>query len=60
MLRVAIILGRAQPGCKGEAVARWVYDIAKRQRSNDAEFEYFDVKDFHLPLLDEPDIFHKA
>ena len=60
MLRVAIILGRVLPGRKGEVVSRWVYDTTKRQRSNDAEFEYVDVKDFHLPLLDEPGIFHKA
>jgi NAD(P)H-dependent FMN reductase len=54
MLRIAIILGSTRPGRKGEAVARWVYNIAKKQRSNDAEFEYVDIKDFNLPLLDEP------
>jgi hypothetical protein len=35
-----------------EAVAGWVYDIA--QQRDDAEFELVDVKDFSLPLLDEP------
>jgi NAD(P)H-dependent FMN reductase len=54
MLRVAIILGSTRPGRNGEAVARWVYDIAKKRSSNDAEFEYIDIKDFNLPLLDEP------
>jgi NAD(P)H-dependent FMN reductase len=55
MLRVAIILGSTRPGRNGEAVARWVYDTAKKQRSNnDVEFEYVDIKDFNLPLLDEP------
>jgi NAD(P)H-dependent FMN reductase len=53
MLRVAIILGSTRPGRNGEAVARWVYDIVKK-RSNDAEFEYIDIEDFNLPLLDEP------
>jgi NAD(P)H-dependent FMN reductase len=56
MLRVAIILGSTRPGRKGEAVARWVYNIAKKQRSNDAQFDYVDIKDFNLPLLDEPGI----
>jgi NAD(P)H-dependent FMN reductase len=56
MLRVAIILGSTRPGRKGEAVARWVYNIAKKQRSNDAQFEYVDIKNFNLPLLDEPGI----
>jgi NAD(P)H-dependent FMN reductase len=54
MLRVAIILGSTRPGRKGEAVTRWVYNIAKKRSSNDAEFEYIDIKDFNLPLLDEP------
>jgi NAD(P)H-dependent FMN reductase len=54
MLRVAIILGSTRPGRNGEAVARGVYEIAKKRSSNDAEFEYIDIKDFNLPLLDEP------
>jgi len=53
---IAIILGSTRPGRRGEAVAQWVYNIAKKQRSNDAEFEYVDIKDFNLPLLDEPGI----
>lgn len=52
MLRVAIILGSTRPGRNGEAVAKWTYDIAKKRF--DAEFEYVDIKDYNLPLLDEP------
>src|SRR5438067_5778847 len=52
MIKVAIILGSTRPGRLGEAVARWVYEIAK-QRS-DAEFELVDLLDYDLPLLDEP------
>jgi NAD(P)H-dependent FMN reductase len=52
MLRVAIIIGSTRPGRRGEAVARWVYDIA--QTRSDAAFELVDIKDFNLPLLDEP------
>jgi len=52
MLRIAIILGSTRPGRKGEAVAKWVYEIA--QERSDAEFELVDIKDFDLPLLDEP------
>jgi NAD(P)H-dependent FMN reductase len=54
MLRVAIILGSTRPGRNGEAVARWVYDISKKRSNDDTEFEYVDIKDFNLPLLDEP------
>ena len=52
MLRIAIIIGSTRPGRKGEAVAKWVYEIA--QNRSDAEFELVDIKDFDLPLLDEP------
>src|ERR1043166_3507022 len=52
MLRVGIILGSTRPGRNGEAVARWVYEIA--QRMTDAECELGEPKDFNLPLLDEP------
>ena len=52
MLRIAIIIGSTRPGRKGEAVAKWAYEIA--QKRSDAEFELVDIKDFNLPLLDEP------
>ena len=52
MLRIAIILGSTRPGRNGEAVAKWVYNIARKRQ--DAEFELVDIKDFNLPLLDEP------
>ena len=52
MHRIAIIIGSTRPGRNGEAVAKWVYEIA--QKRTDAEFELVDIKDFNLPLLDEP------
>jgi NAD(P)H-dependent FMN reductase len=52
MIRIAIIIGSTRPGRNGEAVARWVYQVA--QKRSDAEFELIDIKDFNLPLLDEP------
>jgi NAD(P)H-dependent FMN reductase len=52
MLKIAIIIGSTRPGRKGEAIAKWVYEIA--QNRNDAEFELVDIKDYDLPLLDEP------
>jgi NAD(P)H-dependent FMN reductase len=52
MIKVAIIIGSTRPGRKAEAVARWVYDIA--QKRTDVELELVDIKDFNLPLLDEP------
>ena len=35
-----------------DEMAKWVYEIA--QTRSDAEFELVDIKDFNLPLLDEP------
>jgi NAD(P)H-dependent FMN reductase len=52
MIKIAIIVGSTRPGRKADAVAAWVHELAK-QRS-DAEFEVVDIKDFNLPLLDEP------
>jgi len=52
MITIAIIIGSTRPGRKAEAVARWVHGIAKSR--GDAEFELVDIKDFNLPLLDEP------
>ena len=51
-LKVAIIIGSTRPGRNGEAVSRWVYDLAKRR--DDADYELVDTKDYNLPLLDEP------
>jgi NAD(P)H-dependent FMN reductase len=52
MIKTAIILGSTRPNRNGEAVARWVYEIAKKR--TDSQFELVDIKDFNLPLLDEP------
>ena len=52
MLKVAIILGSTRPGRNGEAVSQWVYGITKKRI--DIDFELVDIKDFNLPLLDEP------
>ena len=52
MIKVAIILGSTRPNRIGEAVAKWVYGIASKR--TDAQYEFVDVKDYNLPLLDEP------
>ncbi len=51
-IRIAIILGSTRPGRVGEGVARWAHCVAARR--SDAEYELIDIKDFNLPLLDEP------
>lgn len=52
MIKIAIIIGGTRPGRHGEAVARWVHDLAVKR--SDGEFEEVDVAGFQLPLLDEP------
>jgi NAD(P)H-dependent FMN reductase len=52
MIKIAIIIGSTRPGRVGEAVGRWAFQIAGQRK--DAEFELVDLKDFSLPLLDEP------
>jgi NAD(P)H-dependent FMN reductase len=51
-LKIAIIIGSTRPGRNGEAVGRWIYEKAKNR--DDAEYELVDIKDYNLPLLDEP------
>ena len=52
MLKIAVIIGSTRPGRVGESVAKWVYELAKKR--TEAEFELVDIKNFNLPLLDEP------
>jgi NAD(P)H-dependent FMN reductase len=51
-LKIAIIIGSTRPGRNGDAVAKWVHQIAATRK--DAEFALVDIKDYDLPLLDEP------
>jgi NAD(P)H-dependent FMN reductase len=52
MTKIAIIIGSTRPQRKGETVAKWVFEIAKKR--SDAEFELIDLKEVNLPFLDEP------
>ena len=52
MLTIGIILGSTRPNRNGEAVAKWVF--GQVQGRTDASYELVDIKDFNLPLLDEP------
>jgi NAD(P)H-dependent FMN reductase len=52
MAKIAVVLGSTRPGRVGKAVADWVY--ARAVERTDASFEFLDVADFGLPLLDEP------
>jgi NAD(P)H-dependent FMN reductase len=51
MTRIGIILGSTRPGRNGEAVAKWVLDVASKR--GDAEYELVDLLDYDLPHLDE-------
>src|SRR5207245_8573763 len=52
MLKVGIITGSTRPNRKSLDVAKWVLEAARKR--SDAEYELVDIKDFELPLLDEP------
>ncbi|AWE48748.1 MULTISPECIES: NADPH-dependent FMN reductase [Streptomyces] len=51
MTKIGIIIGSTRPGRNGEAVARWVHEVAAER--TDAEFEIVDLLDYELPVLDE-------
>lgn len=52
MIKIAIIIGSIRPGRIGEAVGKWVFEIARRRA--DAAFELVDLAEVNLPFLDEP------
>jgi NAD(P)H-dependent FMN reductase len=52
MLKIAIVTGSTRPGRNNEAVAKWVYELARKR--TDAQYELVDIQAFNLPLLDEP------
>ncbi len=54
MLKIAVIIGSTRPNRVGEGVARWIFELLSQRQ--DAQFELVDLKDFNLPLLDEPGI----
>jgi NAD(P)H-dependent FMN reductase len=51
-LRIGVILGSTRPGRNGDAVARWVMEMAGKR--TDARYELVDLVHYELPLLDEP------
>jgi len=52
MTKIGIILGSTRVNRVGDQVAAWVHDGASKRI--DAEFELVDLRDHHLPHLDEP------
>ncbi|GAB2985280.1 NADPH-dependent FMN reductase [Actinotalea caeni] len=53
-LRIAVVIGSTRPGRKGEAVGRWVHELA--QGRDAADYDLVDVAAFDLPLLSEPTV----
>ncbi|WP_131736913.1 NADPH-dependent FMN reductase [Actinomadura roseirufa] len=51
MTKIGIIIGSTRPGRNGEAIGRWVHEVAARRAG--AEFELVDLLDYKLPQLDE-------
>ena len=48
-VKIAIVTGSVRKGRNAEAVAKWMFDFAKKR--NDAEYELVDLLDYKLPLL---------
>lgn len=57
MTRIGVIIGSTRPGRRGEAVGRWVGEVADQHPSvtaGDATVQVIDLAEYALPLLDEP------
>jgi len=50
--RIGIVMATTREGRFGDKPARWIYDIASKRE--DLEFEILDLRDYPLPLFDEP------
>lgn len=54
MAKIAVIVGSLRTPQVGSSVATWVVDIVKAQALPGLEFETVAIKDFNLPVFDEP------
>ncbi len=52
-MKIGIIMGSIRDGRANESVSEWVKEIAENYTS-EASFELVDLKDYPLPLFDEP------
>ena len=50
--RIAVVIGSTREGRFGDKPAQWIYDIAKAR--GDVDVELIDLRDFPMPLFDEP------
>lgn len=51
-MKIGIIIGSVRKGRKGEAVGRWVHELASAR--GDADYELIDLKSFDVPVLTAP------
>lgn len=51
-LRIGIVIGSTRPERIGGSVGRWIHSLATQRGG--ADFDLLDLRDFGLPLLDEP------
>lgn len=54
MAKIVVVNGSLRTPQVGSSIASWVYDIVKSQASSDVEVETIAIKDFNLPVFDEP------
>jgi NAD(P)H-dependent FMN reductase len=50
--RIGIVIGSTRPGRFGEKPAAWIQGIARKRA--DLDFEVLDLRDYPLPLFNEP------
>ena len=50
--QIAVIIGSTRPGRIGQSIAEWA--LTQLDRKDDVEYEIVDLKDWKLPILDEP------
>ena len=54
MKKIQIIIGSVREGRAGEKVAQWLFALAKKRK--DFQAELVDLKEWNLPLLNDPNL----
>lgn len=54
MAKIAIIIGSTRDTRFADKPAEWIHEVANKRDDLDLEFELVDLRDFDLPLFNEP------
>ncbi len=54
MQKIMVVLGSTRPGRQGQKIHDWFKEFIEANPHDEATFDFVDLADYNLPLLDEP------